>query len=236
MLTTLGRTIQFWDRVSDTPVDVPLSALTLTGFREWAHSDEFPESGRVCYFGGEIFVDMSPENLETHNKCKRGLYAGWEQVLAEADIGELIVDGMLLVNEEADLGAEADGMICLYESLRAGRVSFRERVEGSERFVEVTGSPDITAEIVSNSSVRKDTVVLMDRYYQAGVTEYWLIDARKADVSFRIHARGATAFQEVAAEADGFIRSEVLGRSFRMTRRRNPVGGWRYSLEFRPSR
>jgi hypothetical protein len=68
MLATNGRTIQFWDRLSETPVEVPLSALTLTGFREWWHSEGFPQTGRVCYLDGEIFVDMNAEDLESHNK------------------------------------------------------------------------------------------------------------------------------------------------------------------------
>lgn len=233
MLAELGRTIQFWDRLSETPVDVPLAALSLEGFCDWARSDEFPRTGRTCYLNGEIFVDMSPENLETHNQAKRGLYHGLDRFLDDDDLGKLIVDGMLLVNEDAGLATEADALLCLWESIRAGRVQFRERVEGSERFIEVVGSPDIAAEIVSNSSVRKDTVVLMDLYYQAEVSEYWLIDARKQDVSFRIFARGSSAFEEVPADADGFSRSIVLGRNFRITRRRDPVGGWRYVLEYR---
>ncbi len=227
------RAIRFWDRLSETPIDVPLSALDLAGFREWAHSDEFPETGRVSFLNGEIFVDMSPEDLTTHNQVKLGLYSGWERHVDEFDVGEVIVDGMLLINEEADLGTVADGLLCLYESIRTGRVRYREVVEGSERYVEVTGSPDIAAEIVSRSSVRKDTIVLMDLYYKAGVSEYWLIDARRHEIEFRIFVRGAAAFEPVEADADGFLRSEVLQKSFRMTRRHNRVGHWRYTLEQR---
>lgn len=227
------RTIRFWDRDSETPVDVPESAFALDGFREWAHSDEFPETGRISFLDGEVCVDMSPEDLESHNKCKSGLYAGWNRFLDEFDVGDLICDGMLLVNEEARLGTEADGLICLYDSIRAGRVQYRERVEGSERYVEVTGSPDVAAEVVSRTSVRKDTIVLMDLYYRAGVSEYWLIDARRQEIDFRIHVRGPERFEPAPPDADSFIRSNVLGRSFRMTRQRNPVGGWRYTLEYR---
>lgn len=234
MLATIGRTIQFWDRLTETPVDVPVSALALQGFREWAHSDQFPESGRICFLNGEIFIDMSPEDLESHNLCKFGLYHGWGRFLTEFDIGDAICDGMLLINDDADLGTESDGLICLHESVRAGRVQYREKVEGSERYVEVVGSPDVAAEVVSRTSARKDTIVLMGLYYAAGVSEYWLIDARQKDqIDFRIDARGATHFERVTPDAEGFTFSQVLGRSFRMTRTRNAGGRWRYSLEFR---
>ena len=44
-------------------VTVPETAHTLAGFREWATSDEFPESGKISYLAGDLFIDMSPENL-----------------------------------------------------------------------------------------------------------------------------------------------------------------------------
>ena len=37
----------------------------------------------------------------------------------------------------------------------------------------------MTLEVVSSSSVRKDTVDLRDRYYKAGILEYWLVDTPK---------------------------------------------------------
>lgn len=234
MPATAQRKTVFWDRRTETLFEVPESAHELEGFREWIHSIELPQCTRVSFLNGELQVDMSPESLETHNKCNRGLYAGWERCMAEEDVGELIVDGMLLINDDASLSTESDGMICLYESIRAGRVAYRERVDGSGRFVEVVGSPDVTAEIVSSSSVRKDTLILMDLYYVAGVGEYWLIDARKSEIDFRIYARGETAFVAVEPDAEGFSKSAVLNRRFRMTRTRNPVGGWRYTLEFLP--
>src|SRR5438067_1392537 len=39
---------------------LPADAHTLDGFRRWAVPDDYPETGRVSYIAGEIFVDMSP--------------------------------------------------------------------------------------------------------------------------------------------------------------------------------
>src|SRR5438552_6229512 len=49
---------------------IPVSAATLAGFRAWALSDEFPEHVRVAFIGQEIYLDLSNEELETHNKVK----------------------------------------------------------------------------------------------------------------------------------------------------------------------
>lgn len=212
---------------------IPATAHTLSGFREWAASPEYPTSGSLSFLAGEIEIDMSPEELVTHNQVRRGLYFGWEQFLRTHPLGQVIVDGMMYVNEEADLATEPDGLLCLWDSLRAGRVQYREVAQDSDRFVEVVGAPEIAAEVVSRSSTHKDKVILVDLYYRANVTEYWLIDARKPTIDFQILARGASAFVETPADAEGFVFSKVLHASFRMTRERDPVGGWHYSLEWR---
>lgn len=232
-LETVQRTIAFWDDLAEVRVDAPFSAGTLEGFRAWAHSEEFPSQGRISFLGGRVFVDTSPEEIQTHNKVKGSLYQGWSAFLTNHDVGEVLVDGALLINEEAGLGTEPDGLLCLWESLEAGRVQYREAAEESERYVEVVGAADIAAEVVSRSSVHKDTVELVELYFRAGVSEYWLIDARKSDIDFRIYGGGATAFEQREPDAEGFMFSTVLQAHFRMTRTRNPVGGWRYRLEFR---
>jgi len=50
-------------------------------------------------------------------------------------------------------------------------------------------------------------------YYQAGVREYWLIDARGKELSFELLRRGDAAFETTPADADGYQRSEVLRRA-----------------------
>jgi len=40
-----------------------LTKRDLQKFRAWAHSDEYPETGKIAYIDGEIEVDMSPEEL-----------------------------------------------------------------------------------------------------------------------------------------------------------------------------
>lgn len=42
---------------------IPLGLSSLKEFRSWAQSEDFPESGRTDYIGGNLEVDMSPEDL-----------------------------------------------------------------------------------------------------------------------------------------------------------------------------
>jgi Uma2 family endonuclease len=50
-------------------------------------------------------------------------------------------------------------------------------------------APDLIVEIVSDTSVRKDTERLPVSYFAAGVGEFWLIDARRDPLEFLIHRR-----------------------------------------------
>ena len=72
-------------------------------------------------------------------------------------------------------------------------------------------------EIVSNSSVVKDTRDLRAAYHAAGIREYWIIDARGAEIRFQIlHWRKSAYF--TAPRADGWQRSRVFSRWFELTR------------------
>jgi len=51
-------------------VTIPAWVDDLDSFRRWARSDEFPESGRICFLNGEVWVDMSKEQAFWHNQVK----------------------------------------------------------------------------------------------------------------------------------------------------------------------
>ena len=102
-----------------------------------------------------------------------------------------------------------------------------------DRFVEVEGAPDLIVEIVSDSSVKKDTQRLPKAYYQAGVLEFWLIDARSQKLFFHIHRRGTKSFEPVVPQAGGFQRSDVLDCSYRLERSRHERGHFVYRLHLK---
>jgi Uma2 family endonuclease len=90
-------------------------------------------------------------------------------------------------------------------------------------------------EIVSNTSVRKDTRRLREAYHRAGIREYWLIDARGEEIHFQV-LQHTPAGYVAAPGRGGWQRSAVFGRLFRLQRRRGRLRLWRYTLESRTVR
>src|SRR5262249_55628153 len=153
----------------------------LKSFRRWAKSDEFPERGWFSYLNGELWVDLSMERL-AHNKVKGEISIALGALVKAEGLGHFLFDRMLLTHAEAGLSTEPDGMFFTRESLRRGRVQL---VQGDES-LEVEGGPDMVLEVVSPKSVEKDTEVLPDLYWKAGVREYWLVDPRGEPPTFDI--------------------------------------------------
>ena len=207
-------------------ISIPDSAWTLDGFRDWVASSDCPERGRFTFLENKLVFDMSPENLELHAKVKQQLSRVVDNLVHDLDLGEFYPDGSLLTNVEANLSNEPDGMLVLWESYENGRV---EPKRSASNPCELVGSPDLVMEVLSPSSVRKDTRVLREAYYEAGIREYWLVDARSEEIDFQILVRGEDGF--IAVEPKDQMRaSEVLPASFRLTREQNRVGRLKYTL------
>ena len=100
----------------------------------------------------------------------------------------------------------------------------------ADDFVEIEGSVDLIVEIVSDSSVRKDTQELPIAYFAAGVREYWIADARGDELVFHLHHRGSDQFEPTKRDHKGFQRSAVLDRRYRLERGRDQHGFWRFEL------
>jgi Uma2 family endonuclease len=214
-------------------LEIPASALTHDGLRRWATSDVFPDGVRVAFVQGEVLLDMSPEELESHNKVKLKIAAVLNQIVEDEKLGEVFADGVLLTHEGASLSTEPDVMFVSWESFDSGRVKLTEKVGRPRRYVELIGSPDLVVEVVSDSSVRKDTELLRAAYLAAGVTEYWMVDARGSEIRFEIlHGLGARF--SPSAPADQPQISRVLGRRWRLGRSLNRGGRFVYRLEALP--
>ena len=180
---------------------VPADVFTLSRFREWVHGGDFPEKGRASFIRGSVEVEMSPENLETHNAVKTEITGGLRELLKQRRIGRLYSDRAMFVCPEADISTEPDAMFCSHESRRSGRVRQVEWTKGSGDFVEVVGVPDLVVEVVSTSSVRKDTKLLRRQYYQAGIPEYWLVDGFRSELVLH----GRTPFELIRILGQTFV-------------------------------
>jgi Uma2 family endonuclease len=210
-------------------VTVPETARTLAGFRQWASSDDFPESGKISYLAGELFIDMSPETFDTHNQVKDAVNCTLSPLVRKLDLGKYCPDGLWITSDKAKLSTEADATFLSWARLESGEVQLIPRRDGREG-IEMRGSPDWVLEIVSDTTVRKDTVRLLELYFRTDVREYWLIDARGDALSFTVYRRGRKEFAPVAP-VRGWVASKVFSRSFRLTRARDRVGGWAYTLK-----
>jgi Uma2 family endonuclease len=206
----------------------------LTGFRRWAHSDRFPERGRIDYIAGNIEVDMSPEDLFTHGTLKTEVARGVARRVNELDLGHTCISDTRISSISAELSAEPDIVVVSFQALDEGRVRLMPKATGEEgRFVEVEGAADLIVEIVSDGSATKDKERLPVAYFRAGVREYWLIDARGPQLLFHTHYRGTDGFAKTPHDVDGFRRSEVLDGDFRLDRDRHQRGHWVYELKMR---
>jgi Uma2 family endonuclease len=144
-------------------VRVPFDAFDLEGFRRWVHSEGYPERGKISFIDGEVVVDMSPEEIQSHASLKLALQSKLFSLVTEHHLGKCYPDGVLLINENANVSNEPDFMFCSLDSLKVKRVREREIVENSGRFVELAGSPDLVVELVSRYYQRKKTKLLRDR-------------------------------------------------------------------------
>jgi Uma2 family endonuclease len=212
-------------------VVVPMDLRSLADFRRWALSDEFPQRGRIDYIGGVIEVDMSPEEVIAHGRLKGTIFAALFGLVDAPGLGLLFTDSTRVSSEQGDLSAEPDIVFVSNESLATGRVRMIEKAGGDpDRYIELEGAPDMIVEVVSDSSVHKDTKRLPKACFLAGVREYWLADARREPFVFRIHRRGASGFKAVTPDADGFQRSTVFGCRFRLNWHRDRSGYWAFEL------
>ncbi len=210
----------------------PQATRDLAGFRAWAVSPDFPERGRIDFLGGDLEVDMSPEDLHTHGTVKSGIAAVLHGMVVDAGLGEVYIDRGRISNPRADLSVEPDVVVVFWETLDSGRLRYVPAASGEpDRYIEMEGAPDLVVEIVSNSSERKDLVRLPPLYAAAGIPEIWLVDVRKNAIRFEIRRLGPDGYETVTPDAKGWRSSPRLGRRFRLVRQEVRPGRWIYRLE-----
>ncbi len=211
---------------------IPIRAFTLAGFREWAASDQFPEYIRAAFIGQEIFIEMSNEEPQTHVAVKTEITRVLATLVRDLKMGKFYGDGLLVSNEEASLSNNPDASFATFESFRSGRVRLVPRPDREDLYRDAEGTPDWVLEVISDSSVEKDTERLREAYHRAGIREYWLIDARGDDIAFQILYHSKDGY-ESAPNRGGWQESRVFSRSFRLERQRDALGLWEYTLHTR---
>lgn len=208
---------------------IPGDLTTLAAFRRWVTSGDFPPTGRIDWVASHIEVDMSPEDIFTHGTLKTAL-VGRLWLLAQHRGIHLFTGETRVSSVAGDLSVEPDVVAVSDAAIDAGRVRLVSASGGRpDRFTELEGAPDLVVEIVSDASVKKDTERLPSAYHAAGIREFWLIDARGAEIRFAIHRWEPNGYVASVA-ADGRSFSPVFGCGFTVVRSRNASGRFVYDL------
>ena len=211
-------------------IAIPGWVCDLESYRRWAHSESYPQSGWVSFLDGDIYADPDMEELLTHNQVKGAYAFAIMSVLGEPPGGMYVHDRMLLTNPEANLSTEPDGLFFFWATVQSNRLRM---VESAAGFIELTGTPDMCLEVVSKNSVTKDTTVMRNLYWKAGVSEYWLVDARGAEPQFDILRHGDKEY--VAVESvDGWLKSSVFQRQFQIVKQLSPLGQPLFIVRVKP--
>jgi Uma2 family endonuclease len=211
-------------------IEVPDWVVDLESFRRWLDADDLPENLRIWWLCGKVWIDMTKEQLFTHLAVKNQFNIVLGLLAEKEERGLFFPDGLLVSNEAGNIGGNPDATFVTYATLEAGRVRLVEGME--EGLLELEGSPDVVLEVVSRSSIQKDKEVLRQAYWRADIPEYWLVDALTEPLTFDIlkhTGRGYVA----ARKRDGWLKSDVFGKSFRLTRRNDRKGFPQFKLEVR---
>ncbi|HEV8062616.1 MAG TPA: Uma2 family endonuclease [Gemmataceae bacterium] len=216
--------------LTDESIQIPDGINDLAAFRRWFQSDSFPEEGRLCFLDGAIWVDTGMEQLFTHNQLKNEIAFVLTGLAKKSRLGRFFADGIQIVNLAAELSSQPDGTFVSHASLRDNRVKLVPGRAGG--YAELEGVPDMVLEVVSRSSIYKDTERLIDLYWRAGVPEYWLADARTDTLRFDIFRHGSKGYKLVRKVA-GYTKSRVFGKAFQFTRQLDESGNPEFSLAVR---
>ncbi len=215
---------------AEKPFRIPAEARDFEGFRRWARSENFPERGRIDYIGGNLEVDMSPEDLHKHGLVKTTIAAVLFDRIALRKLGDVYIDRARVSSPDADLSAEPDVVVVLWESLDQGRVrEIPRKVNRPESYIELKGAADLVVEVISDGSVSKDRTLLPPKYAAAGVPELWLTDVRE-ELRFEVHVLEPEGYRVLAPDADGWISSPLIG-PVRLRRERIRTDRWSYRLD-----
>ncbi|HEX3148696.1 MAG TPA: Uma2 family endonuclease [Gemmataceae bacterium] len=209
-------------------IEIPARVIDLDTFRRWVHSLDVPEDAKVYWIGGEVWVDMSNEQIFTHVDVKTEFVRVLANLAIKKNLGRVRADGALYSNEEADISVNPDAIFILHASREEGRVKFIEGRKGG--YVEIQGTLDMVLEVVSRRSVTKDTELLLHAYWKAGIPEYWLVDARKSPARFDIFRHTREGYV-ATRRRDGWLKSLVFGKQFQFVESKDRFGTPEYRLE-----
>jgi hypothetical protein len=115
-------------------VRIPADVFSYEGFQRWVDSRKFPESGRIDYLEGDIEIDLSPQDLFTHNVVKVAIASMLYRLFGEGEIGNVFMGDARVWSPIAEISVEPDVVAMFWSSLKTGTVRlvpFRKRPDQS---------------------------------------------------------------------------------------------------------
>lgn len=208
---------------------IPPTAFTWCGFRQWVRSPEIPSTCRLSFIDGAIFIDASPQRLNSHIAVRGALMAGVGGYVRDRELGLWISGRVPVSNEGAALSTEPDRVFVAYESLRSGGVRLVPTPDGEDAD-ELEGTPDLVCEVIGPTTEHRDNVSLRASYHRAGIPEFWLIDVRGDELAVDVPRREPDGYGSVPM-VDGWLTSPILGGRFRLERVRSGSGLFAYEFQ-----
>ncbi len=134
-------------------ISVPEGVVDIESFRRWTDTDDFPEQGRIWWLKGEVWVDLSREQIFTHLAVKNEFSFVLTGLVKAGALGLFVPDGLLLSNFAADICGNPDATFIAQETLRSDRVRLIEGADGG--YVELQGTPDMVLEVISRTCQKR---------------------------------------------------------------------------------
>jgi len=212
-------------------VRVPEGIVNHKAFLKWIRSGAVPEDVRVGYIRDDVWIETMPERGIAHNRIKTAVARVVDGLVVRNQLGVFFGDGMMYTSESQGFSCLPDGLFASRATIDAGRVWLAGSKKSDEE-TELVGTPDLTIEVVSLSSEVKDTEWYMTWYWNAGIAEYWVIDARAGKPEWKLFHRGPRGYRPVR-QTNGWLASSVLGYSFRFIPGDKLFGKQTYDFEYR---
>lgn len=170
----------------------PRRPMSYEAYLAWADEDVHAE-----WVNGEVIVQMPPS--DAHQTLLNFLNRLLAEYVEFEELGVVLIAPFEMRLPAQKTARQPDILVIITDNL--GRLG-RERLEGPA---------DLVVEIVSPDSVHRDRQEKYREYQDAGVREYWVIDARsgreRADF-YRLDAEGQ--YELYATEDEEWVESQVL--------------------------
>ena len=210
-------------------VDVPDWVTDIEAFRRWNDEDDFPEDVRIWWLKGKVWIDMK-QGAAIHSRPNEvgGRRRSWESC-HRGGTGPLFPDGVLLSNFARESPATPTGCFCLkIPSIPIASGSSKARgVASSSYRVPPTWCWRCRA------TVPRKKIPSCSRPH-IGKPEFANMAGRirTEPVQFDIFRRASRGYTAVRKQ-DGWVKSPVFGKSFRLEVRIDRKGNPRSRLHVR---